>query len=270
MLTLLTIGGALILCIVCTVLVRWCAAGKQCQSNISSLSLKTVIITGANNGIGKETAIGLSKRKARVILACRNVSKGKKAAVEVKKRSGNDNVFFMQLDLASLDSIRYFVSTFLEKEPHLDILVNNARATFTKGGSTRTKDGFEIKMGVNHLGHFLLTNLLVNRMKESRSARIVIVSSNAYQCCSSFDFENMNNDDPARYQREHNDAYRQSKLANILFNRELSKRLNGTSVTVNAVHPGTVTTRALDEYIGTFPLISRVCNNVELVCTCLC
>lgn len=258
---MLTVGGILILCILCIVtlvLVRWYAAGKQCQSK-ASLAHKTAIITGANNGIGKEIAVDLAKRKARVILACRNVNKGKKAAAEVRKRSGNDNVFFMQLDLASLDSIRDFVSTFLEQEPHLNILVNNARASLPNGGNRRTKDGFEIKMGVNHLGHFLLTNLLLERLKESRSARIVMVSSNVYEYCLSFDFENMNNDDPARYQRGQNDAYRQSKLANILFTLELSKRLKGTSVIVNAVHPGAVTTRALDEYLGTFPLIARVC-----------
>ena len=221
---------------------------------------KTVLITGANNGIGKETAVDLAKRKARVILACRNEQKGRKAEVEVRKRSGNNRVFFMQLDLASLESIRAFAKKFLEKDWILDILINNARATIGEDGRyERTQDGFEVKMGVNHLGHFLLTNLLLERMKESPSARIVVVSSVAYEQCECFDFPNMNNNDPERYKRQHNDAYRQSKLANILFTRELARRLEGSRVTVNAVHPGTVVTKALDEFLTTFHPFLRVC-----------
>ena len=137
------------------------------------LDRKTVIITGANTGIGLETAVDLAKRNARVILACRSVERGEKAAVEVKERSANDNAVFIQLDLASLDSVRKFITKILEEEPRIDILINNAgvvNSTYREGA-----DGFESTFAVNHLGHFLLTNLLLDRLKEALSARIVML-----------------------------------------------------------------------------------------------
>ena len=196
---------------------------------------KTVIITGANSGIGLETAVDLAKRNARVILACRSVERGEKAAVEVRKRSGNDNVMFRQLDLASLDSVRKFVDKVLKEEPRIDILINNAGVLYLS--RTLTQDGFEMQFGVNHLGHFLLTNLLLDRIKEAPSARIVNVSSVAH-AFGKIDFDNLNCEKAfSRW-----GAYGTSKLANILFTRSLAKRLKGTNVTVNSLHPGTITT----------------------------
>ena len=213
---------------------RW-AAGGVCRSQ-ARLDGKTAIITGANSGIGLETAVDLAKRNARVILACRSVERGERAAVEVRKRSGNDNVVFVQLDLASLESVRKFSAKILEEEPRIDILINNAGVMMIQTRQL-TKDGFEMQFGTNHLGHFLLTNLLLDRIKEAPSARIVNVSSVAYRF-GSVDMDNLNSE--RRYSPV--GAYGQAKLSNILFTRSLAKRLQGTGVTTNAVHPGGIRT----------------------------
>ena len=170
----LATAGAVGLACLCVYLIRRWAAGGVCRSQ-ARLDGKTVIITGANTGIGLETAVDLAKRNARVILACRSVERGETAAVEVRKRSGNDNVVFVQLDLASLDSVRKFAAKILEEEPRIDILINNAGVMLPT--RTLTQDGFETAFGVNHLGHFLLTNLLLDCIKEAPSARIINVSS---------------------------------------------------------------------------------------------
>ena len=224
-------------------------AGGVCRSK-ALLDGKTVIITGANTGIGKETAVDLARRNARVILACRSREKGEKAAVEVRKRSGNDDVMFRQLDLASLASVRQFAGKVLEEEPHLDILINNAGVMFCP--YTKTEDGFEMQFGVNHLGHYILTNLLLERMKEAPTARIVTVSSIGHKLFGArIMFEDLNSEHSYnRYQ-----AYGQSKLANILFTRALAKRLEGTRVTANVLHPGAVHSE-LDRHVMNPILVS--------------
>ena len=201
----------------------------------AELNGKTVIITGANTGIGLETAVDLAKRNARVILACRSVERGETAAVEVRKRSGNDNVVFVQLDLASLDSVRKFAARILEGEPRIDFLINNAG--IYSNSFTRTIDGLETTFAVNHLGHFLLTNLLLDRLKEAPSARIINVSSIGYRR-GEIDFDDLNSE------RSYSGfkAYCRSKMANILFTRKLAKELQGTRVTINVVHPGAIYT----------------------------
>jgi len=216
-------------------LVKKWLAGGVCRSQ-AKLDGKTVIITGGNSGIGLETAVDLAKRNARVIVACRSVEKGEKAAVDVRKRSGNDNVVFAQLDLASLDSIRQFAAKILEEEPQIDILINNAGVMIIPKHRL-TKDGFEMHFGTNHLGHFLLTNLLLDRIKEAPSARIVNVSSIGHMY-GSIDFQNLNSE--RSYSRT--TSYANSKLANILFTHSLAKHLRGTNVTANALHPGAVGT----------------------------
>ena len=227
-------------------LIRKFMAGAACKSK-ARLDGKTVIITGANTGIGLETAVDMAKRNARVILACRSVERGERAAVEVRKRSGNDNAVFVQLDLSSLDSVRKFAAKILEEEPRIDILINNAGVSpVGLPGRTLTKDGFEIAFGVNHLGHFLLTNLLLDRIKEAPSARIVNVSSMGH-LMGKVEFDNLNSE------RSYSawNAYVNSKLVNILFNRSLAKRLKGTRVTANVLHPGAINTE-LARHTDTF------------------
>ena len=225
-------------------LIRKWAAGGVCRSQ-AKLDGKTVIITGANTGIGLETAVDLAKRNARVILACRSVERGETAVVEVRKRSGNDNVVFVQLDLASLDSVRKFSTKVLEEEPQIDILINNA-GVMAIPKRTLTQDSFEMQFGTNHLGHFLLTNLLLDRIKQAPSARIVNVSSTAHQR-GNMDFDNLNSE---KFYSPWV-AYGTSKLANILFTRSLAKRLEGTGVTANVLHPGVISTE-LTRHINPF------------------
>ena len=219
----------------CIYLIRRWAAGGVCRSQ-ARLDGKTVIITGANTGIGLETAVDLAKRNARVILACRSVERGETAAVEVRKRSGNDNVVFVQLDLASLDSVRKFAAKILEEELHINILINNA-GVMAIPKRTLTQDGFEMQFGTNHLGHFLLTNLLLDRIKEAPSARIVNVSSKGSE-------RGRLNMDDLNSEKSYSQwsAYEASKLANVLFTRSLAKRLQGTRVTANVLHPGVIVT----------------------------
>ncbi|KAL5487324.1 hypothetical protein EMCRGX_G019913 [Ephydatia muelleri] len=216
-------------------LARRYAAGGVCYSR-AKLDGKAVIITGANTGIGKETAVDLARRGARVILACRSAEKGEETVVEVRARSGNDKVVFRRLDLASLESVRQFASSILEEEPTIDILINNAGVSCCP--YSKTEDGFEMQFGVNHLAHFLLTNLLLDRLKEAPTARIVNVSSIAHRHVKGINFDDLNSE------KSYSPlvAYGQSKLANILFTRSLAKRLAGTSVITNCLHPGVIRT----------------------------
>ena len=201
----------------------------------AKLEGKTVIVTGANTGIGRETALDLAGRGARVILACRNISKADVAAKDIQNKTGNSKVIVKELDLASLRSVRKFASEINESEERLDILVNNAGIMRCPYGTT--EDGFEMQLGVNHLGHFLLTNLLLDKLQKSQPSRIINVSSLAHtrgKICF----------DDLQSKREYSPgpAYAQSKLANVLFTRELSKKLDSTDITVTAVHPGVVKT----------------------------
>ena len=176
-----------------------------------------------------------------MILACRSVERGETALADVKKRSGNNNVVFVQLDLGYLASVRAFAAKILEDEPRIDILINTAGVMMLPK-RTLTPDGFEMQFGVNHLGHFLLTNLLLDRIKETPRARIVNLSSctQGYvgKFVRKFEFDNLNSErsyDPFP-------VYCATKLANVLFTRSLAKRLEGTGVTTNAVDPGMIKT----------------------------
>ena len=210
--------------------------GPKCHST-KRLEGKTVVITGGNTGIGKETAVDLAKRGAKVIVGCRNLEKGKEALKEIQERSGSTNVYLEHLDLASLDSVRTFADSILKSESRLDILINNAGVMMCP--YQKTKDGFEIKFGTNHLGHFLLTMLLLDRLKKSAPSRIVNVSSIGHSLGSGkIHFDDIN------FEKDYSpyEAYFHSKLANVLFTRELSKRLEGSHVTANSLHPGAVRT----------------------------
>ncbi|KAH8325218.1 hypothetical protein KR074_012218, partial [Drosophila pseudoananassae] len=196
---------------------------------------KVFVITGANTGIGKETALEIAKRGGTVYLACRNMNKCEKARQEIILESNNQNVFARELDLSSLESIRKFAAGFKREQDQLNVLINNAGVMHIK--KTLTKDGFELQLGVNHMGHFLLTHLLLDVLKKTAPSRIVNVSSLAHTQ-GSINVNDLNSE--KSYSRIN--AYSQSKLANVLFTRELSKRLEGTGVTVNSLHPGAVDT----------------------------
>lgn len=195
---------------------------------------KVVIITGANTGIGKETALDLAKRGARVYMACRDFKRCEDARLEIVEKSQNSSVFNRTLDLGSLASIRRFAKEFIAEEKRLDVLVNNAGLM---GPRRLTSDGFEMIMGVNHMGHFLLTNLLLPLLVKSTPSRIVVVSSMAHRM-GKLKRDDLNSEKSFK----EFSAYANSKLANLLFVRELSKRLKDSGVTVNAAHPGAVRT----------------------------
>ncbi|MEM6995385.1 MAG: SDR family oxidoreductase [Myxococcota bacterium] len=202
-----------------------------------SLKDKVCLVTGANAGIGRETARGLAQEGATVVMAARNRSKGEEAVADVKETSGNDKVELLELDLASLASVRAAAKTFLERHDRLDLLINNAGLIL--GDRRTTADGFESTFGINHLGHFEFTRLLLDRIKESAPARIINLASDAHRTSKGLDF-----DDLMVERRPYKGmyVYGDSKLANILFTRELSRRLEGSDVVTHAVHPGVVRT----------------------------
>lgn len=209
--------------------------GPRYENTTTRLDGKTVIVTGANTGIGKETARDLARRGARVILACRNLEKARLAADDIKNSTGSDKVLVKHLDLASLKSVRHFAKEIIEEERRLDILINNAGIMWCP--HWKTEDGFEMQFGTNHLGHFLLTNLLLDLLKKSAPSRVVTVSSKAHER-GFMNFDDLNSEKEYDYKF----AYAQSKLANVLFSRELSKRLKGTGVTTYSLHPGVIYT----------------------------
>uniref|UniRef100_H3CA82 Dehydrogenase/reductase (SDR family) member 13a, tandem duplicate 2 n=1 Tax=Tetraodon nigroviridis TaxID=99883 RepID=H3CA82_TETNG len=212
---------------------------SRCRGNIP-MAGKTAIITGGNTGIGKATALHLAKRGARVILACRNRSKAQAAVADIQQRTGSSEVSFMPLDLANLESIHGFCQHFLRTGSRLDLLVNNAGLV----ADGRTDDGFGVQFGVNHLGHFLLTSLLLERLKEAGGGRVVTVSSLAHRW-GHIDFEALVENrhlGSGSFSWQFFQAYCSSKLCNVLFTHELAKRLRGSDVTCYSVHPGIVRT----------------------------
>jgi len=194
-----------------------------------------VVVTGANTGIGKETAIALAALGATVVMTARTRSKGEQALTDVKRRSRSDAVELGDLDLSSFTSIRAFAAWLLERHDRVDVLVANAGLILDT--RRETAEGFEEMIGVNHLGHFLLTELLRERLVASAPARVVVLTSVAHRLAVT----GLNRADLQRTQSfEGFTAYAQSKLANVLFALELARRPDGTGVTVNAVHPGII------------------------------
>ncbi|XP_027023108.2 retinol dehydrogenase 14a [Tachysurus fulvidraco] len=197
---------------------------------------KTVIVTGANSGIGKATAAELLRREARVIMACRSVERGDRAAQEIRQLQPDTGQLLVRpLDLACMSSVRSFCLQINKEEPRLDVLINNAGVY--QCPYSRTEDGFEMQFGVNHLGHFLLTHLLLDLLKRSAPSRVVVVSSKLYKR-GEINFDDLNSE----HSYDAAAAYARSKLANLLFTLELSRRLEDTGVTVNALTPGIVRT----------------------------
>ena len=212
------------------------------------LSGKTVFVTGAASGLGEETVRALASKGAAVVMAGRDQAKLEDAKKRVLEKVPEAKLSFVLFDLGSLASIREGVAAYLEGEPALDVLINNAGVMACPEG--KTADGFETQFGTNHLGHFLLTELLTPLLRKSaemgRGPRVVIVSSLAHE------HGKMHWDD-LHFDKSYNSvtAYNQSKLANVLHARELAKRLSGTGINVYSLHPGVINTelaRHLDSW----------------------
>uniref|UniRef100_A0A3Q3FW11 Si:dkey-23o4.6 n=1 Tax=Labrus bergylta TaxID=56723 RepID=A0A3Q3FW11_9LABR len=226
---------------------RWIAGGVCCCS--VHLAGKTVLITGANAGIGKETSRDLARRGARVVMACRDLIRAEQAAEEIRLATGNGNVVIRHLDLASVYSVKQFAKDFIDSEDRLDILINNAGVMMCPKGLT--EDGFETQLAVNHLGHFLLTNMLLPMLISSAPSRVVTVSSIAHKG------GRIDLDDLFFTTRPYSplESYKQSKLANVLFSRELAQRLKGYGVSSFCLHPGVIYTDLGRHVYTSFPLL---------------
>ena len=203
----------------------------------ASMTGKTCVVTGANSGIGKETALGLAQMGARVVMVCRNAEKGQAALGELRRESGSSQVDLLIADMSSQASVRALAAQIQQTYPRLDVLVNNA------GGAAATRtlspDGFERTLATNHLGPALLTLLLLDLLKASAPSRIINVSSSEAQDLARLDLNDL------QFERRKYGpiaAYRQSKLLMNTFTFELARRLAGTGVTANCLHPGAVAT----------------------------
>ena len=206
----------------------------ETQSN--SLSGRVAIVTGANTGIGLVTACELARQGAHVFVACRSAERAGPAVEQIRSAGAGGNVELLQLDLGDFGSVRQCAQTFLARGLPLHLLINNAGLAGTRGLS---RSGFELTFGVNHLGHFLLTQLLIERIKSSAPARIVTVASRAHYRPKGIPWDHLR--EPTRT-RTGLAEYDVSKLANVLFSAELSRRLAGSGVTTYSLHPGVVAT----------------------------
>src|SRR6266699_1360634 len=204
---------------------------------------KICIVTGANSGIGKAAALGLAQMGATIVMVCRNQIKGEEAQNEIKEKSGNDAVDLMLADLSSQASIRQLAENFQQHYQQLYVLINNAGGVNLN--RRETVDGLEMTFAVNYLAPFLLTNLLLEKLKASVPARIVNVSSESHQS-GYIKMDDLELEKGYRLMR----AYGQSKLALVLFTYELARRLQGTGVTANCLHPGFVATNIGQNGVG--------------------
>jgi NAD(P)-dependent dehydrogenase (short-subunit alcohol dehydrogenase family) len=206
---------------------KWTAADIPDQTG------RTVVITGANTGLGFETAAALAGRGARVVLAVRNLEKGKQAAARITAATPGADVELQELDLTSLESVRAAAAHLRSDHDRIDLLINNAGVMYTP--KSTTKDGFELQFGTNHLGHFALTGLLLDRLLPVAGSRVVTVSSIGHGIRAAIHFDDLQWE--RRYSRV--GAYGQAKLANLLFTYELQRRLaqRGTTIAA-AAHPG--------------------------------
>lgn len=222
-------------------------------NNIPNQNGKVVIVTGASSGIGLEAAKALAGKNAEIIIAVRNMEKGKTAADNIKNTHKNAKVKLMNLDLAELNSVRSFAAAFKEKYNRLDLLLNNAGVMMPP--YSKTKDGFELQLGTNHLGHFVLTSLLVDLLKNTQGSRIVNVSSNAHK------FGNILFNDINWEKRKYSSwrSYGDSKLANLYFTYELKRRFEnaGINIIVASAHPGWTATD-LQRHSGIFEFFNGI------------
>jgi NAD(P)-dependent dehydrogenase (short-subunit alcohol dehydrogenase family) len=206
--------------------------GKWTTADIPDQTGRTAVITGANTGLGYETAAALAAKGAHVVLAVRNLEKGKAAADLIASATPGASVALQELDLTSLDSIGAAADQLRSDHESIDLLINNAGVMFTP--KSTTKDGFELQFGTNHLGHFALTNLLLDRVVAVPGSRVVTVSSVGHRFARGIRFDDL------QWERSYSrvGAYGQAKLANLLFTYELQRRLQGTNTIAVAAHPG--------------------------------
>jgi len=205
--------------------------------DVADMTGKTVVITGANSGIGLETAVALARAGAKTLITVRDRARGEAAVADVRARSGRDDVDVVVFDLGSIASTRQGAAEILARCDRIDVLVNNAGVVLSS--RRETEDGLEATFAVNHLGHFVLTELLLDRLKQSAPARIVNVASTAHKGArKGLNFDDLQSSSAYSGMQ----VYSKSKLANIYFTTELARRLEGTGVTVNCLHPGTVAT----------------------------
>ncbi|XP_076461504.1 retinol dehydrogenase 12-like [Babylonia areolata] len=237
---LLAVG--LVSAVILTAFYLWMKDVPMFMDTTTSLMGKTCIITGANAGIGFVTAMELAKRNARIILACRNKKRAEEAREAIVQATGNGNVVVRELDLSRLSSVKQFCEEVIKEEESVNILVNNAGVVGLP--FSMTEDGLEVNFATNYFGPFLLTNLLLEKLKASAPSRIINVSS-VVQQMGKIDLDNLRAE---KYFRTH-EVYFNSKLANLLFTRELARRLAAsgvTDVTTVCLHPGSVRTGLLD------------------------
>nr|KAG5700330.1 hypothetical protein BaRGS_029582 [Batillaria attramentaria] len=230
--------------------IRW---GVECPSK-NRMEGKTVIITGANTGLGRATALDMAKRGARLILGCRNRVKGEAVARMIRKKSGNQGVYASRLDLGSMSSIKTFVEEFLQQEQYLHVLINNAAYM---GPKAATDDGYERCLGVNYLGHFYLTLLLMDKLRKCAPSRIVNVVSDSY-VRGKIDFDDL----ALMKGYDAYAAYARSKLAQTVFSMECHRHFFSGCVWSYAVHPGAVSTDLLRNFPGMYGNILRVIARV--------
>jgi retinol dehydrogenase 12 len=207
------------------------------------------LITGATEGVGKATAIELAKRGITVVMAARDPARAEKVKWEIARTTGNADADYIVADLASLQQVRQLAETFKERYPHLDILINNAGVVLP--ARTVTGDGYETTFQVNYLSHFLATQLLLGELEKSEHGRIINLSSSVYTM-GKLDTDNLQGE--KRFSAM--GAYSASKLFMLLFTIELARRLRGTRITANVVHPGIVRTQMMLQVPGALRLVS--------------
>jgi len=217
---------------------------------------KVCLITGANSGIGKQTAVELASLGASVVMVCRNRLRGTVAQTEIMWQSGSNKLEVLVADLSSLSSVRRFSEKFLARYDRLDVLVNNAGIAVWN--LSKSVDGIELTFATNYLGHFLLTNLLLGILKESSPSRIVNMSSVVHNMAPEIDFMHLKILEGLPPLQ----AYAQSKLANLMFTYELARRLDGTGVTVNAVDPWLARTNLASQVTGYLKALRWVLMNI--------
>ena len=204
---------------------------REWEKHGGGMGEKVCLITGATSGIGKATAMGLANMGASVVMVGRDRGRGDAAMAEIKEKSANASVDLLLADLSSQEQVRRLADDFKEAYPRLDVLINNAGVIRSK--RITTADGLETTFAVNHLAYFLLTNLLLDMLKASAPSRIVNVSSGE-QRNATIDFDNLQGEKGYKGAK----AYSQSKLATVLFTYELARRLEGTGISANCLHPG--------------------------------